>query len=69
MKVKTIDTIGVVLVIIEIVWRVMMEQMERIPTWMFAVTWTLLALILVCIILHFVLRHQEKKREREQGGR
>ena len=63
MKLHTLDTAGLVLVVIEMVWRVIVSNMETTPAWTHAITWILLGLILVFIIAHFVLRHKEKKQD------
>ena len=63
MKAKIIDIIALVFVILVIVWRVIMEQLDAAPQWMHPVMWVLLAMVAVCIVLHFILRHQEKKQK------
>ena len=40
---KVIDIIALVFVILVIVWRVIMEQMDAAPQWMHPVMWVLLA--------------------------
>ena len=54
MKVNTLDTIGIIFVIFEIVMGVVIQQLENAPVWMHYV-------IFICIVGHFVLRHKEKK--------
>lgn len=59
-KSNIVDNIGIVLVIIEIVFRVICSNME-VPDWTIYVTAVLLLLIIVCIVLHFVFKSIEKK--------
>ncbi len=60
---KTIDIISLITLIVEITWRVIMENISA-PRWMHYVEWGLIILIFVLVILHFVVGSMEKKRNK-----
>ncbi len=62
MSMKILDTLSIITLIVEIVWRVIMERLAA-PRWMHYVEWGLILLIFALVILHFFIRHQEKKQQ------
>ncbi len=64
MKSKVLDTISIITLIIEIVWRFIMEKISA-PQWMHYVEWGLIIFIFVLVILHFVFRSKENKQTKE----
>ncbi len=60
MNTKTLDALSIVVVVIEIVWRFIMEKISA-PQWMHYVEWGLIILIFLLIVLHFISRRREKK--------
>lgn len=63
---NTIDIISLITVIVEIVWRLIMENISA-PQWMHYVEWGLIVFIFVLVILHFVIRSKEKKQNKKDN--
>lgn len=60
MYTKKIDIVSIIIIVIEIVWRFVMQNISA-PRWMHYVEWVLIVLIFVMVILHFVSKKKEKK--------
>ncbi len=60
---KTLDILSILTIIVELVWRFVMESMSA-PRWMHYVEWGLILLIFVLIVLQFHARRKEEKKDR-----
>ncbi len=58
---NAIDIVSLITVIVEIVWRLIMENISA-PQWMHYVEWGLIVLIFLLVVLHFVIKSKEKKK-------
>ncbi len=64
MKWETIDKVSFLVIIVEVVWRVIMEKISA-PQWMHYVEWIWIILIFVCIILQLHFKRKEKKQNKK----
>ncbi len=61
MRLNAIDIISLITLIVEITWRIIMENISA-PRWMHYVEWGLIIFIFVLVVLHIVFKRIEGKR-------
>ncbi len=65
MKLTKLDVLSLIAIIVEVVWRVIMENISA-PRWMHYVEWVLIILIFVMVVLELVSKSKRNKQEKQE---